>query len=568
MKRILPPILFLAVFINYALPTWSHAQERSTQESVVQSGTEFAVDLYRVFADNRKNTGKNLFFSPYSIYTVLALMYGGAAGETAEEMAEALHVEIDSKDFQASLADVQSILNEIRQRGQVDLNIAISLWPQSGAELNPEFLQLAERSRAELFPVDYRREAEEVRGRINYWAEKNTGGRIEKIVNWNLHPETHLLLANAIFFKGDWARRFDEAHTKTAPFHLLDGHGVDVPMMMQLGRFPYVITDHVQVLRLPYEGGDLSMTIVLPRDPLDLTVIEEHMSAQDIASLQEGLSEEKVYVHLPRFQITSAFDLIEDESLRALGINRALSILGAEFPGIARPANWFSIQIFVHKAFIEVNEEGTEAAAVTVGGCFPTGTQVPTPEGLLPIEVLESGSAVYAFDLSKGEWTTARVAVRSTYPFSGAMVTIRAAGDTIEATWNHPFLVMRGKDLEDRRVPMDLPSDEALSTARGRWVEARDIREGDVLLNRTGGTAVVTGISSRRELSEVFALEIDGFHNHAVGLKGILVHNGSKKGSAEEISEFIADHPFLFFISDELTGSILFVGRIMDPSDH
>jgi len=271
-------------------------------------------------------------------------------------------------------------------------------------------------------------------------------------------------------------------------------------------------------------------------------------------------------VYLPRFRITSAFDLIEDESLKALGMTRALDQRRAEFPGIAEPANWFSIQRFVHKAFVEVNEEGTEAAAVTVGGCFPAGTPVPTPQGLVPIESIEAGTRVYAFDLSKGQWVTTPVAERRPWPFSGQMVTIQVGGEAIEATWNHPFLVVRGADLEARRRPMDLPAGEDVSSVHGRWVEARDILEGDVLLVRNGGSATVTGISSRTETAEVYVLEIDGLHNHAVGLRGILVHNASGGKKSAGPPSFRADHPFLFFIQDEPTGSILFMGRVLDPS--
>jgi hypothetical protein len=159
----------------------------------------------------------------------------------------------------------------------------------------------------------------------------------------------------------------------------------------------------------------------------------------------------------------------------------------------------------------------TEAAAVTVGGCFPAGTPVPTPKGLVPIE----------------------------------------------ATWNHPFLVVQGAELGSRRLPMDLPAGEEVATIHGRWVEAREIREGDVLLSRSGGSSTVIGTSSRNVTGEVYFLETEEFHNHAVGREGILVHNGGKECAGPP--SFVADHPFLFYIRDEPTGSILFMGRVTDP---
>jgi serpin B len=130
---------------------------------------------------------ENLFFSPYSIYTILALMYGGASGETAEQMAAALHVELEPEEFHAALADIQGILNEIQEKGEVELSIANSLWPQTGDPLVPEFLELTESYLTEVIPVDYRTEPKAVRDKINLWAEERTNGRITEIVDWDLH---------------------------------------------------------------------------------------------------------------------------------------------------------------------------------------------------------------------------------------------------------------------------------------------------------------------------------------------------------------------------------------------
>ena len=155
MRRIFPQALAVIILVAFVLPTTVSAQDGSPQEPVARSATGFAVDLYRQFAVRQERGGKNLFFSPYSIYTVLALMYGGAAGETSEQMAAALHVRLEPEDFRTGLADIQEILSQIGKRGAVELNIANSLWPQSGAALNPGFLKLAERYLAEIYPVDY-----------------------------------------------------------------------------------------------------------------------------------------------------------------------------------------------------------------------------------------------------------------------------------------------------------------------------------------------------------------------------------------------------------------------------
>ncbi|MCK4514612.1 MAG: hypothetical protein KAU31_05100, partial [Spirochaetaceae bacterium] len=360
-------------------------------------------------------------------------------------------------------------------------SIANSLWPQTGARLVDEFLELAESYEAEVLPVDYRRKPDTARKEINAWAEEKTNGRIMEIVNWDLHRETHLLLANAIYFKGNWASQFNEAATMTMPFHLSETETIEVPMMMQMGHFRSGHADGAGILELPYDGDELSMIIVLPWEIEGLHSIEERMTADDLVSWQTVLYEEIVEVYLPRFRITSAFDLVKDQDLAALGMSRALDMYDAEFSGVGEPSNWFSIQRFVHKAFVDVNEEGTEAVAVTVGGCFPAGTPVLTPDGLKPIETVDTGTAVCSFDLAAGQWVTTRVASRHAYQFSGGMIAIQVGTDTIEATWNHPFLVVRGDGLNTRRVPMDLPTNESVTTTHGRWVEARDLKPSDLL---------------------------------------------------------------------------------------
>jgi serpin B len=552
-------VFAVVLFITLLLPTIGFGQNQSDLKSVSRSATQFAIDLYQQI----RNEENNLFFSPYSIYTILALMYGGADGETAEQMATALHIQLEPEKFHSALVDIQGILNKVKQNGGVDLSIANSLWPQTGDSLKSEFLELAENYLAEVLSVDYRKEPEAVRDEINSWAEEKTEGRIKKIVDWDLHPETHMLLANAIFFKGKWASQFDEADTEMMPFHRTENDTIEVPMMTQMGYFGYGQTNVAEILELPYEGDELSMIIVLPWEQEDLNSVEEQMSLDDVVSWREELYEGPVEVYLPRFKITSAFDMVRNGDLKALGIVRALDMAEAEFPGIGEYANWFSIQVFVHKAFVDVNEEGTEAAAVTVGGCFPSGTPVLTPDGLVAIEAIKAGAAIYVFDLSKGEWVTTQVAERDAYQFSGEMITLQVDGDTINATWNHPLFVVSGVDLEARRVPMDLPVDEDVSQVHGRWVEARDMRVGDVLMTRSGQSSTVIGTSSQHMAAEVYTLEIDNHHNYAVGQYGILVHNG-KKGEGGTLS-FVADHPFLFFIQDNLTDSILFMGRVMNP---
>jgi hypothetical protein len=245
-----------------------------------------------------------------------------------------------------------------------------------------------------------------------------------------------------------------------------------------------------------------------------------------------------------------------------MGMKEAFD-LKANFSGMDG-TDWIYIMFFLHKAFVDVNEEGTEAAAATATGCFPAGIEVLTDRGLRPIETVEAGRKVNACDLATGKWTPARTLKRQTFLYEGDMVTIQFDRDSVRATGNQPFYVLRGDRLASRPLPEDVSEKEQNAIGYGRWVEARDLKKGDVLQNKSG-ESVVTGLSSRQEKTNVYILEVERYHNCAVHRLGILAHNEQKKSKVPEPKIFRADHPFLFFIRDNSTGSVLFVGRVSNP---
>jgi serpin B len=330
-------------------------------KSVVKANTRFAVDLY----GKLKDRDGNLFFSPYSISTALAMTYGGARGNTAREMAQTLHFVLDQERLPAAIAELEAGLNEIQKKGDVQLYVANSLWPQKDYPFRQDFLSLMkEYYGVSISPVDYERATEEARKIINEWVEDKTTEKITDLIReGDLNPATILVLVNAIYFKGNWARRFDPERTALRAFTLPDGKKEQVPMMEQKGTFGLRELDHVRILELPYIGKQLSMLIILPNDEEGLQNVENDLTEDSLRSWLSPLPEEKVLVYLPKFKITwGTLDLVE--SLIALGMKDAFVYERSDFSGMDGTRELFISRI-LHKAFVEVNEEGTEAAAAT-----------------------------------------------------------------------------------------------------------------------------------------------------------------------------------------------------------
>jgi len=330
--------------------------------TVVDGNTRFALDLYAAL----KEQEGNLFFSPYSMSAALAMTYGGARGNTATEMAEVLHFAL-GQEVHAVFGELESRLGRVGKRRAVQLHIANSLWPQKDYAFREAYLALMEKEYGvSITPVDYTvaTAREEARRVINEWIAKETKDKIKDLVRQqDLDRLTRLLLVNAIYFKGDWASQFDRDHTRMSDFILLSGEKKQVPMMHQKGTFGYGEFEDIQVIELPYKGKELSMFILLPREPKGLADLEKALSAENLETWLSGLGEEELQVHLPKFKITwGTFDF--KEPLEALGMRDAFIDGQADFSGMDGTRKLF-IDHVLHKAFVEVNEEGTEAAAAT-----------------------------------------------------------------------------------------------------------------------------------------------------------------------------------------------------------
>lgn len=360
-------MVVLGIFaIATSLVQGRRSEPQDDMEAVVGGNTEFAFDLYEKLKDNSKikKNGGNLFFSPYSISTALAMTWAGARGMTEKQMAEVLHFTLPQIQLHKAFGSLEKKLNEAGEESGYELSVANALWGQAGLNFLDAFLELTEKSYgAGLREVDFVTQAEEVRLIINAWVEEKTKEKIKDLIKPGvLDRFTRLVLTNAIYFKGDWLNQFDKKRTRDEPFKLKRREQVKVPMMHIKDKFKYWADDRLQVLQLPYKGEELSMVILLPVKVDGLAEMEKSLNRENLEKWLKGLRKQEVMVTLPKFKMTTQFELAD--YLKKMGMPYAFSISNADFSGITGDKS-LCISNVVHKAFVAVDEEGTEAAAAT-----------------------------------------------------------------------------------------------------------------------------------------------------------------------------------------------------------
>ena len=337
-------------------------------DTLVDGNTTFGLDLYR----NLSGSEGNLFFSPYSISLGMAMAYAGARGETERQMADSLGFKLPQNRLDPAFNALDLLLAS-RPKGGDDafrLNVANSVWGQRDYSFLPEFLDsLAVNYGEDVRAADFRRDPEDARVRINGWVADETEERIRNLIpQGTLTPLTRLVLANAIYFNAAWLHAFDERATKDRPFHLLDGSQRDVAMMRQQENLRYAIGDGFQAVELPYKGGDVAMTILLPESG-KFEEFEGSLSGQSVRDIVESLESELVRLTMPKFEMESGFSL--SDTLKAMGMPDAFDDQAANFSGMdgqlcrARGDICLLISDVLHQAFVSVDEAGTEAAAAT-----------------------------------------------------------------------------------------------------------------------------------------------------------------------------------------------------------
>lgn len=343
--------------LTYGMP--AEATNCQDAKIVVEGNKAFAFDLY----EKLKEVEGNLFFSPYSISTALAMTYAGARGNTEKQMGTALHFTLDQKRFHPAFAYLEAQLKAVQKKGDIELNIANALWAQEDYVFLKKFLDLIQNNYGTVLNhVDFKKTCEAARKKINAWVEHKTKDKIKNLIKPGiLNAATRLVLTNAIYFKGRWKFQFKESRTKETPFWLSINKSIEVPMMTQKRQFGYMESDSLQILELPYIGDDLAMIVLLPRKIDGLTQLEADLSVESLNMWIDHLRKREVSVFLPKFKMTSQFRL--GETLASMGMPDAFGE-NADFSGIDGTKDLF-ISAVIHKAFVDVNAEGTEAAAAT-----------------------------------------------------------------------------------------------------------------------------------------------------------------------------------------------------------
>jgi serpin B len=306
------------------------------------------------------------------------MTYGGARGYTEKQIAQVLHFPWKNQDLHKVFSELESHLNDMGQSESVELSIANGLWAQRDYPFLQEFLDLVENSyRAKLSHADFQTAHEAVREEINLWVENQTNDKIKDLLKPGvIGALTRLVLVNAIYFKGLWASPFEEAATRDDTFWTAPDVKVDVPLMTQEDEFGYMEDDQIQVLELPYTGDDLSLVVLLPKTVDGFSDLEDTLSVDGLDTWLGQLMKGKVQVFLPRFKIAASLSLAE--TLASMGMPDAFRTPEADFSGMDGTRSLF-ISAIVHQAFVDVNEEGTEAAAATAAVVGLTAMPAPSP---------------------------------------------------------------------------------------------------------------------------------------------------------------------------------------------
>jgi len=347
--------------------------------AVLLANNQFAFDLYRWLASDPGHAGTNIFFSPWSISSAFALTYEGARGNTADEIRSVFHFPASTATLREGYSELSTRLNS-RKSGYT-LSTANALWAEKSHPFLPDYISTADRHYgAETTNLDFINQPEASRIAINRWVADQTSNHIRDLLPaGSIHPLTRLVITNAIYFKGTWVKQFDTAKTVERDFHVTPSQAVRVQMMSRTDKdamYWYTETDTLQVLGMPYaqrNGRELSMLVLLPKGHT-IEAVELSLDAQSVADLNQALEYRRVHVYFPRFRMETTYGL--NEVLSDMGMPGAFIWGVSDLSGMDGTRDLFIDCVF-HKAYMDVNEEGTEAAAATAVGVAMAYSQIP-----------------------------------------------------------------------------------------------------------------------------------------------------------------------------------------------
>ncbi len=324
---------------------------------LAEASNAFGFDLFQQL--QRQGTNNNVFFSPLSVTIALAMTYNGAAGETKNAMARALKIEsMDQAELNRSSAELLKALRSSDPK--IELTIANSLWARAGVRFNKDFLARNQQSfDAKISSLDFNNPQSVAT--INRWVEANTKGKISQIID-QIDPDEVMFLINAVYFKGLWQKSFEKERTQETPFHMPGGQQKQVSMMEQVDEYPYYRGDKFQAVSLPYGKGGASLYLFLPDQGSSLADFLKGLSYQNWRQWMKSFNNKPGFVQLPKFKLDYENSL--NDALKALGMGVAFD-LRADFSGMRAERDLFISKV-KHKAVVEVNEDGSEAAATSV----------------------------------------------------------------------------------------------------------------------------------------------------------------------------------------------------------
>jgi len=349
----------LPAFVLSALIAVPHAAAEDIapppEKAAAGANAGFAVELYQQLAGAQGN----VFFSPVNIAAALQLLDMGAEGETAAQIGRVLHGDGDGGDLFALLDAIDP-----PEDAKYELSTAEALWLQEGYPFKADYLEAVKARDAKAEAIDFR-DGGQAAKTINGWVEQQTNDRIKNLIPESaINADTRMVITTAIYFLGTWADTFDKDRTRDRDFTLASGETIQHPIMGEGNkRIGYFEDDAVQVAKLPYKGGDAAMVVVLPKEADGLAAVEEQLTAERLSTWAGRARTRKVHTYLPKWEMTVDTGL--NAPLKALGVTHAFDAGKADFGGMTDSAEKLFVSKAIHKAFIKVDEQGTEAAAAT-----------------------------------------------------------------------------------------------------------------------------------------------------------------------------------------------------------